>query len=316
MSKENGLQYTRNGTTWVRCGATIETLEPGFYDPTQTNQGWGLTPRQAVSDDLIDIPGTVADEIYADIDTFMATRERYAAYGLTHKRGYLFYGPPGSGKTSLGLMLARRFIDRMNGVVAYANGVNEFYHAVDIMREVEPGRPSLYLLEEADEVVNNVHCLSILDGEQSLQGAVFIAMTNYKERMPPRIANRPGRFDRVMYVDCPPPAVQVEYLRRVAGRDPNTSPEEATAIALRIVNALSGLTMSMAHLREAFISAVLMGVDLMVLRKRFQDMAGIVTDADDVKTAIGSLKKAPAQEQFEATDTYDPAEDWQSSMDC
>jgi hypothetical protein len=307
MSKESVLQYTRNGSTWVRCGSTVGELEPGFYDPTQTNQGWGLTPRQAVSDDLIDIPGTVADEIYADIDVFMATRSRYSAYGLTHKRGYLFFGPPGSGKTSLGLMLARRFIDTMRGVVVYANGVSEFYHAVDIMREVEPGRPSLYLLEEADDVVNNVHCLSILDGEQSLQGAVFIAMTNHKERLPPRIANRPGRFDRVVYVDCPPPAVQVEYLRRVAARNPGTTAEEAAKTAMTIVEALSGLPISMGHLREAFISTVLMGVDLRVIRKRFEDMASL--DVEASSSVLSLLTERTEASVQEATDEYDPGEE-------
>ena len=273
------FQYQKAGAAFVRCGDTFKSLEAGFYSVTNCGSyGWGLSPKPIVSDDLIDIPGTVADDIFVDIDTFLANRDRYMQYGLTHKRGYLFYGPPGSGKTSLAQMIARRFIEKVGGIVIYVSNYNELYHGVDIMRDVEPGRPSMYLIEEADNVVNNTYALSILDGELSIQGAVFVAMTNYKELLPPRIANRPGRFDRVMYVGCPPVAVQLEYLRRVAARGDAPGGLEAPQ---RIVSTLQGLPLSMAHLREAFISHVLMGIDLLEIRDRFDQMAGVERDEND-----------------------------------
>jgi DNA polymerase III delta prime subunit len=269
--ENKSIQYSLYGDTFVRCGSTVKTLEPGFYDVTNLGMaGYGLTPKNAVSDTLIDIPGTIADDIFVDIDKFLQTKDSYSEYGLTHKRGYLFYGPPGSGKTSLGMMLANRFINRVGGIVMYCGDSGAFYNGVSIMRDVEPGRPSMYLIEEADMIINNTHCLSILDGELSIQGAVFVAMTNYKEKLPPRIANRPGRFDRVEMVDCPPIAVQLEYLRRVearGGKNPD-APE-------RIVQALVGIPISMAHLREAFISHVLMGMSLTSVRSRFETMAGM-----------------------------------------
>lgn len=273
--EQSGLQYTVKDGAFVRCGQTVKKLEPGFYDVVDAGWGnFGLKPKKAVCDDLIDIPGTIADDIFTDIDKFLQTKPDYQAYGLTHKRGYLFYGPPGSGKTSLGLMLARRFIDRVGGVVMYAGGYQEFWNGVSIMRDVEPGRPSMYLIEEADTIVNNTHCLSILDGEMSIQGAVFVAMTNYKTRLPPRISNRPGRFDRVEKVDCPPEPIQLEYLRRVEARG-----GQNPGAPQRIVEALRGLQISMAHLREAFISHVLMGVDVKTLRERFEMMANTGDDA-------------------------------------
>ena len=140
-------------------------------------------------------------------------------------------------------------------------------------------------------IINNIHCLSILDGELSIQGAVFVAMTNYKEKLPPRIANRPGRFDRVEMVDCPPIAVQLEYLRRVearGGKNPD-APE-------RIVQALVGIPISMAHLREAFISHVLMGMSLTSVRSRFETMAG--------------MKLSGELPDLVADDTTDDEDDW------
>jgi energy-coupling factor transporter ATP-binding protein EcfA2 len=287
MSDESSIQYTRVNGGYVRCGMTVKTLDAGFYDIVDVGRGiFGLKPKVAVSDELIDLPGTVADDIFDDIGKFMQTGEQYKSYGLTHKRGYLFYGPPGSGKTSLGQMLAKRFIQKSNGIVVYVASACDFFESVSIMRDVEPGRPSMYLIEEADAIINNTHCLSILDGELSINGAVFVAMTNYKNRLPPRIANRPGRFDRVTLVNCPPESVQVEYLKRVEAR--NGSRPDAPE---NIVKALSGLPMSMAHLREAFISHVLMGLSLPDLRTRFEIMAGVRSDAsDDTSSALAAIK--------------------------
>ncbi len=293
--EERIIQYAARGGAYIRCGATRKKMEPGFYSVVDAgNQNYGLKPKVCVHDELIDLPGTVADDIFLDIDKFLQTAPRYSAFNLTHKRGYLFYGPPGSGKTSLGLMLANRFINNVGGVVMYIGGVGEFYHGVELMRDVEPGRPSMYLIEEADTIVNNTLCLGILDGELSIAGAVFVAMTNYKKRLPPRIANRPGRFDRVTFVDCPPEPVQIEYLRRVAARSPEDTSTFADA-PVNIVKALSGLHVSMAHLREAFISHVLMGVSLHDLRVRFEIMAGVHV-SDQLLRAPSFIPPAPAVE--------------------
>ena len=266
------MQYQSVGGVSVRCGRTHSKLSPGFYDVVNTGPatGYGLKPKAPVTDDLIDIPGTVADEVFEDIEKFMRMGPQYTEFGLTHKRGYLFYGPPGSGKTSLAAMLANRFIKKVGGIVMYCGDVGSFYHGSAVMRDIEPGRPSMYLIEEADTIVNNTHCLQILDGELSIQGAVFVAMTNYKEKLPPRIANRPGRFDRVIQVACPPTAVQLEYLKRVASRSKcdQGAPE-------KIVKMAAGLSISMAHLREAFIAHVLMGTPLATLRRRFETMSGV-----------------------------------------
>lgn len=303
---ERPIQYTVANGAYIRCGSTTQKLRPGFYDPVSVSPGiYGLKPKEAVSDELIDLEGTVADDIFADIDKFLPARETYRQYGLTHKRGYLFYGPPGSGKTSLGLMLARRFIEKVGGVVIFAGDAGQFFQGVSIMRDVEPGRPSMYLIEEADKIVNNTHCLSILDGELSIQGAVYVAMTNYKQKLPPRVINRPGRFDRVTLVNCPPESVQIEYLRRIGLR--GMDQEQALETAKRIVYALSGLQMSMAHLREAFISAVLMMVPLPEIRKRFEIMSGVRNeDGDENPAAL--LKTDDDGDDFEFDD-YDDLDD-------
>ncbi|RAR12500.1 mitochondrial chaperone bcs1 [Stemphylium lycopersici] len=51
------------------------------------------------------------DQIVADINDYLqpATARWYAARGIPHRRGYLFHGPPGTGKTSLSFAAAGIF---------------------------------------------------------------------------------------------------------------------------------------------------------------------------------------------------------------
>ena len=273
-------QYTMHGGVYVRCGSTKQSLDAGFYDVVDCGPpGFGLKPKQCVTDKLMFVKGTVADEIFDDIDKFIAQQEDFEAFDLVHKRGYMLHGPGGTGKTSIGLMIAHRFIERLSGVVVFAPDSKSFYHGVSIMRDIEPGRPSLYLIEEADTIVNNTHCLSILDGELAIRGAIFIAMTNYKDRLPPRITNRPGRFARVTLIPAPPKPVQIEYLTRLAARSPKKmSGRKGPA---EIVNALSGISLSMDHLREAFVSHVILGEKLPSIKKRFREMSKSIATEDE-----------------------------------
>lgn len=275
-------QWANFGGNWVPAGSSVKSLDPGFYNLVSVGFGHGLAPAKPVSDELIDIPGTPADDVTKDIEKFLSLKDRYVRCGLTHKRGYLFWGPPGCGKTSLGLMIARRFIATAGGVVFYIPSSGHLGAVIELLKTVEPTRPSMYLMEEADGFINDTRALSILDGELSIAGAVFVAMTNYKERMPPRIANRPGRFDRVTYMAAPPLRVQVEYLRRLEQRDLGEGFDPGASRAEAIAEALDGIPMTMAHLREAFIAHELMDAPLKVIRSRFEEMAKTVTADESV----------------------------------
>lgn len=52
-----------------------------------------------------------------------------------------------------------------------------------------------------------------MDGETQIDNVVYIATTNYPERLDPRLVNRPSRFDIVAKIGMPSAEARGVYLR-------------------------------------------------------------------------------------------------------
>jgi len=55
--------------------------------------------------------------------------------------------------------------------------------------------------------------LNILDGVDSIDNTLIIATTNYPERIPDNLIDRPGRFDSLYEVGFPTTDVRLAYLK-------------------------------------------------------------------------------------------------------
>jgi SpoVK/Ycf46/Vps4 family AAA+-type ATPase len=84
---------------------------------------------------------------------------------------------------------------------------------------MEPDRPMIVVLEDIDEIIDKhgEHAiLSMLDGENQISNVVFLATTNYPERLGARIVNRPSRFDERIFVGMPGALARKTYLKFAA----------------------------------------------------------------------------------------------------
>jgi chaperone BCS1 len=243
-----------------------------------------IVATKLLSDKLLILPGTAADDVIADMRSFMAKREAFARYGFTHKRGYLLYGPQGTGKSSIAQQIVKAFTDD-GGVVLVCR--DPFYMPLGIewMKVHEPGRGIMVLMEDPDEKhLDNSQVLAYLDGTRAVSGLVVVVTTNHKEKMTPRLANRPGRFDRVVLIDRISPVIQTAFLRELQARNP-----EGPQPAEELVAGLDGLPLTLAHLKEAFCAHVLLGTSIPEVRSRFEAMTAISDEPVKPTSAVEAL---------------------------
>lgn len=98
-------------------------------------------------------------------------------------------------------------------IVFYARSIHSMQSGLKAFRHVEPDRKVVLAFEEADELCKyeESDMLRILDGDSKINNVLFLATTNYIEKLPPRML-RPGRFDNKVYVGFPTFENRYQYL--------------------------------------------------------------------------------------------------------
>ncbi len=143
---------------------------------------------------------SVVDGLLDDFNTFRSTKDLYDKIGLVYKRGCLLFGPPGTGKTCAVRVLLDTLKDQDVLVIWIKKNID-----IDTILEFrKETRLKIFIFEELLNSVSNQSIewlLSFLDGENSLDNTYVIATTNYPEKLPAALTDRPGRFDKLFKVD-------------------------------------------------------------------------------------------------------------------
>lgn len=188
-----------DGRIFIPTSQTINKIPPGFYEIGASEQtGLYFSSVPINLDNILRFPDSKTDEVLNEIALFWDRREYFQKFGLTHKRGILLWGPPGSGKTTTLQLISKDVIER-NGIVLKFDAPHMFQLALRKLREVQPDIPVVVLMEDLDAILdcyNESTVINILDGVDKLDRIVFMATTNYPERLGARIINRPSRFDK------------------------------------------------------------------------------------------------------------------------
>ena len=130
------------------------------------------------------------------------------------------YGKPGNGKSGIIQLISKYLIEEQNGIIiniTNAEKLSDYDKIVGQLREIEPDRPLIVILEDLDAMIDEDSwiistALNLLDGVKQISNVVYIATTNYPEKLEDRITNRPSRFDRKYEIPLPNAAIRKEYM--------------------------------------------------------------------------------------------------------
>lgn len=199
---------------------------------------------------------SVIQLVRKDFESFFRRERWFREHGLPFRRGYLFYGPPGNGKTTvIKVMASHPAITPLT--FDFGSEVMNNESLSGFFEDAARNAPSLLIFEDLDRafVVNDdqrpkitlQHFLNCLDGIGTQDGLLVVATANDPTVLDAAILKRPGRFDRVVGFHSPDRELCTEYLCRLSRgsfdrQSLKTVAEEADGL-------------SFAQLRESYILA-------------------------------------------------------------
>lgn len=210
-----GFQETFVLRTFGRSSATLrgmlEDARDMSYDGSRRVEVYGMrygdwrtltdiSPRQLSTVFLAD--GQL-ERIVKDLEDFLQLEEWYAERGIPWRRGHMYEGPPGTGKSSMVAALAGHL--KLNLYICSINDrTMTDERLLSCLQEMRPR--SILLLEDIDALVEErdvageatgvtfAGLLNALDGVTSKSGIITIMTTNHPEKLDPALV-RKGRVD-------------------------------------------------------------------------------------------------------------------------
>jgi SpoVK/Ycf46/Vps4 family AAA+-type ATPase len=266
--RKTKTQWVFNGSSQKAVTATFsDELPPGFYRPVVLRDGVHFYPNKVNEEEVINFPDTPSEAVLKEIQLFKDNKETYRKYGLNYKRGVIMYGPQGTGKSSIIRLVISELIRQGHYAFnfedpdQYISGYKEF-------RRFYPDEFLAVILEDIDAIIDTYgesDVLEVLDGVAEVDNVVFIATTNYPNKLGARIINRPSRFDKRFNIFLPSDESRKIFLSNLFERVDNIEVD---------INNLTELTkgLTLAHLKELFISIVINGFSQETALQTVQDM--------------------------------------------
>lgn len=181
------------------------TAKPGGNgeDSYWTCIGSTFNPRPM---DTLFFDNSIKDKITKHLDDWLLNEDVYKSRGLTFKTGILLYGVAGTGKSSLASAIATYLncglisIDaasfgdlNISEVVESINADNcRYVVLIDEIDTIFATREDEAISEKQKAKISKL--LALLDSQQSPNNVIFVATTNYVERLDKAVI-RKGRFD-------------------------------------------------------------------------------------------------------------------------
>lgn len=270
--------YSSENGVYSACGkdAVIKkTLKPGLFTVFQDSSGACHTKEHNIeTEELYFLPNTMAKEIVSEISEFWSKKDLFKSYNMTHKRGLLLFGPPGTGKTSITYLIANMLVEKNEGYVFFIRDREELYIYLNFihmqLRKIHPDTPVITIIEDIDKYIdgsNTETCLlRFLDGDESFDHHVVIGTTNRPDHLNDLVL-RPSRFDWHILIDKPSKETREAYLTW------KKLPEDEI---VKWSEASDGL--SLAELKELFVAVMLLDNDFQQAIDKLKDQSKAIVN--------------------------------------
>lgn len=269
---------TSDGTIFLPSSKTMDCLTPGVYEIDSNSQtGVYFEKIPVKTEGLIRFSDTNSDKVVEEIQKFWERESFFKEYGIAYKRGIMLYGPPGSGKSCTVQLIMHDVVQR-NGIVIEFGDPYLFIDGMRILRQIQPETPIVVIMEDIDstlEIYNESEILNILDGVNDMYKVVFLATTNYPDKLGHRIMNRPSRFDKRFRIGFPSEESRRSYFNHIIGE------KRVVELNVDIDKWVQDTDeFSIAHLKELFVAVVILGDEYDEALETLKKMKDEIEDKD------------------------------------
>ena len=261
------FSYLENGRVNFSVLNTIETtkqLKPGLYSLLMT-ESWQNPEIILKKEEIKEIHNLInyhfvnkIEEIYLKFFD-KNIKKQVNSLNYNHKVGLLLFGKQGTAKTSILKHFYVRSIEEYGALVFYFAGKKNFNDLWDVISNVRKiqNNPIIIFLDEFDEFFTEAKLEEsfklIMDGQKSIDNCMFLGATNYIDKIPETIKDRPSRIKHLIEVEgLSDEALVSNFIREnLAKVEINLSEEEI----LKIIKTSLGKTID--ELKEIILDIVM-----------------------------------------------------------
>jgi hypothetical protein len=229
-----------------------------FYKGEKIDAAGQFLPIPELDFDSIKLPEDKKQAIKIGALEFFKKKEIYDKNKIPFKRGLIFTGLPGTGKTHMGKILMNK--SECTFIWVNSNMCSDSSDVKYIFRMAKELAPSIIFMEDLDGFLSwdsNIASLKTqMDGMEDVNGICTILCTNFPDRLPKALINRPSRFDEIVIFELPDENIRYQILKSIA--EPMLIKDKDN-ILLEVAKATEGLTG--AHLKEIIVYSLLLAAD-------------------------------------------------------